>query len=129
MRKLDSRECTKYSVGTRLSWVSNGSTIRGTVVHTKLVQNTKFPKVFYEIKLDYSCRTITIYDNILPEQLSKVGDTFDGYTLMCIKFHPELSTHYVDCPAFFIFTLENWETGDVIVARKHLVRYRASTCV
>ena len=129
MRKLDSRECTKYSVDTRLSWVSNGSTIRGTVVHTKLVQNTKFPKVFYEIKLDYSDRAITIYDNILSEQFSKVGDTFDGYTLMCIKFHPELSTPYVDRPAFFIFTLENEETGDVIVARKHLVCCRASTCV
>ena len=118
MRKLYSRECTKYSVGTRLSWVSNGSTIRGTVVHTKLVQNTKFPKVFYEIKLDYSGRTITIYDNILPEQLSKVGDTFDGYTLMCIKFHPELSTHYVDCSAFFVFTLENEETGDMTEVTK-----------
>ena len=121
MRKLDSRECAGYSVGTRLSWVSNGSTIRGTVVNAELAQNTKFPKFFYEIKLDYSDRTIIIYDNVLPEPCSKVGDTFDDYTITCIEFHKELSTHYVDCPAFFTFTLENEETGDVIVAGKHLV--------
>ena len=121
MRKLDSGVCAGYSVGTRLSWVSNGSTIRGTVANAELAQNTKFPKFFYEIKLDYNNRTIIIYDNVLPEQFSKVGDTFDGYTITCIEFRQELSTHYVDCPAFFTFTLENEETSDVIVAGKHLV--------